>query len=144
MKTVKITSPCYKSNGLNGQYISIAFCDNEGVITKVVGDHSLLTGKTITQIDGMSFSDDDRFITVTDCNVDMAALESMQNAYSAYLECRERIEEMRTERFGQDTYAYLYKCKKAERDARMQEYDQFCEETKIAPVDYYGFLIAIK
>lgn len=143
MATFKITSPAYRANGLNGRYISIAFCDNEGVITKVIGDHSLLTGKNVNQIGGMPFSDSDRFITVSQCHVDVDALEAWQNAYSAYLECRERIEEERTARFGQNVYDYLYKCKKSERDARMQEYEQFCADTKIEHVEYYGFIDSI-
>lgn len=145
MRTIKITSPCYRSNGLNGRYVSIGFCDHEGRLTKIVGDHVSLTGKTHADIKGMPFSDSDRFITISsEIDIDINALEAWEDAYHSYLVCREHIEEERLKRFGEDTYAYLFKCNRAEREARMQEYLQFCEDTKITPVDYYGFLIAVK
>lgn len=66
-----ITSPCYRNNGYNGIYVSYAETDENGEIIFGVGDHffsfddfKVKYATNISELQGMPYSDSDRFIKI--------------------------------------------------------------------------------
>ncbi|CEN53382.1 hypothetical protein [Capnocytophaga canis] len=146
MKTFLIQSPCYRANGHYGSYYSIAFTDNEGNVIKGYGDHisELSYGvKNVYEAEGTSFSDSDRFITIKEVEVDEAEFDAFLEKRREYNRLSKEVSRKRDERFGTNTYKYVYGQKKGQEE-REQELRDWELAHRVPYVDYYGFLKCVK
>lgn len=153
MKTYKISSPAYRANGYYGTYLSIAICENDGTFIKVFGDHAhgvigesffYPSYKNINEIVGIPFSDADRFISISEVNVNMDMLNTWANDY---IESKIRNEEWyakRAELFGNSPYDFQYTKKGKPIPENIEKYSQWiAENPAVKTVDFYDFLKAI-
>lgn len=84
MKIYLLQSPAYKYNGLKGNYYSIAFVDEMGVVESIYGDHSMLfkENMNVLDIDGVAFSDEDRYIEVKEVTFDNDRFVNLMSEYT--------------------------------------------------------------
>ena len=145
MKTFKISSPAYKANGFNGTYYSIAICDDNNLVTRIIGDHSdsITVGSNLMDFAGQSFSDEDRVIVITAVNADISVINLWQKEYAEYQHENSKWWDLRATKFG-SVYDFIYG-KKGKKDiAKEVEYEIWLKDNP-APkaVHYYDFLKSI-
>ena len=148
MKTFKITSPAYKANGLKGTYYSVAICNDNNLIVDIVGDHNLLIDSykdcNIALIEGLSFSDSDRFISIKEV---AASIDELSLHIKKYAKWSDEINEWSKRKLtfcNGDVYDFLYDKKGQKRSNNEDLYNEWllknpCPES----VEYYDFLKAI-
>lgn len=144
MKTYRVASPAYRGNGLNGTYYSIVVCDSSNSVLKVVGDHSsLIKEKTnIHDYHGESFSDEDRFVVITEVKVNLDLLSQIEEEAIACAVASNNWWKKREEIFG-DLYEFIYgkKAKKGNKEV----YEQWLlENIPPSSISEYEFLKAIE
>lgn len=146
MATFKISSPAYRANGLNGMYYSIAICKNDGTIEQIVGDHAMLanTYTNVSELEGKSFTDSDRFISVKKIECDVDGLNNYVAAREAQA-IEEKEWDVKHNAFtGGNAYDFCYSKKSPKGNlAKYNEWKQANPYPK-ATVSYYSFLEAIK
>lgn len=142
MKIFKITSPAYKSNGLNGIYFSVAFTDDEGNVIKGFGDHisDMSYGiKNVFKSEGESFSDEGRFISIEEVLIKEEDFDVFVKKYTEFKAKEEEFYKKRVELFGHSVYDYIYN-KKEGQEERRKEVENFDKENKVDTIGYYDFV----
>lgn len=150
MKTYLISSPAYKANGNHGTYHSIAICEDNGDFRDIIGDHRI-NGKcfndyeNVHQIEGVPFSDADRFISIREVELDLNVLNTWK---AAYAENRKNIDKWYADRAavaGGSLYDFIYDKKGRIIPENNMKFMSWMEANP-APlsVPYYDFLKAIK
>lgn len=145
MKYYKVFSPAYRANGLDGTYISIAVCENDGTIKQLVGDHACIQGSysNVNELVGKCFTDTDRFISIVEieCNIEMLNNYVAARAEQAIEEAE--WEAKHKEFTGGNAYDFCY-AKKAPKD-NIVKYNKWKEENPYptSKVSYYSFLDSI-
>lgn len=146
METFLIQSPCYRANGHHGSYYSIAFTDNKGNVIKGYGDHISENSygiKNVYDAEGTPFSDSDRFISIRKVEVDEVEFDAFVEKRQEYYRQCDEVDAKREERFGTNTYNYVYGQKNGqeEREKELREWER---AHRVPYVDYYGFLKCVK
>lgn len=154
MKTYKIYSPAYRPNGLKGTYYSIAWCENNGEIIRIYGDHAWgRDGRffhegypNIADIVGMPFSDADRCIQIEEVEIDSEEFDSYFKQYTEYQHKRDAWDKAADEITGADRYWFFYDKKGKEITKNWELYRSWARKnpTPRMSVEYYDFLKAIK
>lgn len=142
MKSFIIQSPCYKHNGHNGSYYSIAFTDLKGNVIKGFGDHISSNSYGIRNVydaEGTPFSDEDRFITFKEINLSEETFDAWLSDYQRTLDAREAWYKALSELTGGDAYKFLYQSENESKNRKT--YDDWMKNNP-APEepDYYSFL----
>lgn len=145
MKTFKIISPAYRANGLNGTYLSIAVCENDGTIQQIVGDHASLanTYSNVHELVGKSFTDSDRFISIKEVNCDVELLNNYVAARTQQAIEEKEWEAKHNEFTGGNAYDFCH-AKKAPK-GNLEKYNAWKSENPYpsAKAEYYSFLNTI-
>lgn len=146
MKTFKISSPAYKANGLNGTYYSIAICDENNVITDIIGDHWFILdkykGEDISCLVGITFTDADRYTSIEEVCVSIEALishrekyENQNKAFDAWYK-----EENQFCRYNKYDFFYTKNGERREENIRAHECWLKNNPQPVQSVKYYDFL----
>ena len=149
MKTYKISSPAYKANGLDGTYYSIAICNDDNTIIDIIGDHDLFIseykGADVNIMQGKSFSDSDRFISINQINCDIDKLSSHTEKYTKYKNDSNKWEAKELELCNGDRYSFFYDKKGKKIVENHNLHDEWLKENPrpISNVNYYDFLKTI-
>lgn len=146
MKKFLIESPCYRANGNNGKYCSIAFTDEKGNILKGIGDHISSNSygiKNVYDAEGSSFSDSDRFIGIKEIFINENEFEQWLENYTKVEDHNKNIDQERERLFTSDPYNYVFSDKKLQKE-REPLWNRFHEENKYIRFPYYSFLELIK
>jgi hypothetical protein len=150
MKSFLISSPAYKANGLHGTYYSIAICNDNGNFVRLIGDHAT-DGKcfhdytNIHKIEGMPFSDADRFISIKEVKgIDEGILNKWETTYTDTSQNIEKWHIDRAQKFGESIYNFIYDKKGRKIDGNSEKHDLWLAENPYPKtVAYYDFLKAV-
>ena len=146
MKNYLITSPAYRANGYNGTYYSIAFCNEDGDFISIEGDHSMLYPKyrNIKDIVGLEFSDEDRYITIKEVEVDIDVYREWEKERKKYIAIDKEWDEGRMKLTNNNVYEFMYTDKGKEKKDNIARYEEWIKANpRPKEVEYYGFLDCI-
>lgn len=148
MKAFIIQSPCYRANGLNGNYYSIAFSDEKGNVIRGFGDHISPNSygvRNVYDAEGTPFSDEDRFISIKEVALSEESFDAWLSDYQAKLDARESWYKALNEVTEGNAYEFLYQCGVENEDKNRNIYDDWMKNNP-APEepDYYSFLRLVK